>query len=98
MIESRISSASDVTLTGDLSLARASPVCDARRPHPTSVNSGRGLPDQERIRLKKLVQTRVGTLNVGSMTAKGREIVDLMTRRKVEVLCVQDGKEIKQES
>ena len=35
---------------------------------------------------------RIGTLNVGSMTGKGREIVDLMERRQVDILCVQETK------
>ena len=33
---------------------------------------------------------RVGTLNVGTMTGRGRELTDLMDRRKVGVLCVQE--------
>ena len=33
---------------------------------------------------------RVGTLNVGTMTGRGRELADLMERRKVGVLCVQE--------
>ena len=40
--------------------------------------------------IKKLVRVRVGTLNVGSMTGRGRELADLMERRKVGVLCVQE--------
>ena len=32
----------------------------------------------------------VATLNVGSMTGRGRELADLMERRKVGVLCVQE--------
>ena len=32
----------------------------------------------------------MGTLNVGSMTGIGRELADLMERRKVGVLCVQE--------
>ena len=35
---------------------------------------------------------RIGTLNVGSMTGKGREIVDMMERRQVDILCVQETK------
>ena len=30
------------------------------------------------------------TLNVGTMTSKGREMVDLMERRKVDILSVQE--------
>ena len=40
--------------------------------------------------MRKKVTWRVGTLNVGTMTGKGREIADLMERRKVGVLCVQE--------
>ncbi|KAI5627659.1 hypothetical protein C0J50_8434, partial [Silurus asotus] len=35
---------------------------------------------------------RVGTLNVGTMTGKGREVADMMERRKVDMLCVQETK------
>ncbi|KAI5715325.1 hypothetical protein M8J77_014185 [Diaphorina citri] len=89
MTEQQTCQASD-ELFGKCSYARAYPVCDARRPRPTNVKNGRGLPDQERFRLKKLVQTRIGTLNVGSMTGKGRELVDMMERRRVQILCVQE--------
>ena len=40
-----------------------------------------GLPGFGRSRLKKLVRVRGGTLNVGSMTGRGRELADLMERR-----------------
>ena len=33
---------------------------------------------------------KMGTLNVGTMTGKGRELADIMQRRKVDVLCVQE--------
>lgn len=36
------------------------------------------------------INVRLGTLNVGSMTGKGRELVDLMVRRRVNILCVQE--------
>ena len=32
----------------------------------------------------------IATLNVGTMTARGREAVDVMERRKIDVLCVQE--------
>jgi exonuclease III len=35
---------------------------------------------------------RVGTWNVGSLTGKLREIVDIMIRRRVNILCVQETK------
>ena len=33
---------------------------------------------------------RVGTLNIGSMTGRGREVADMMKRRRVDILCVQE--------
>ena len=36
------------------------------------------------------VALRVGTLNVGTMTGKGREVADMMERRKLDILCVQE--------
>ena len=66
-----------------------------------AVKSGRRLPYQERIRVKKLAQRRrkegngkrkmkIATLNVGAMNGGGREIVDVMQRKKVAILCVQE--------
>ncbi|KAI5726127.1 hypothetical protein M8J77_024147 [Diaphorina citri] len=78
----------------DNSNARASPSCDAQIPRLTSVRSEQGLPGQKQgwARLKKqvLCKIRIGTLNVGSMTSRGREIADMMVRRKIHVLCVQE--------
>ncbi|VDL84358.1 unnamed protein product [Nippostrongylus brasiliensis] len=48
----------------------------------------RGLPRHERPRLKKLV--RIGTLNVGTLTGKAREFADLMRRKNIQVLCLQE--------
>lgn len=33
---------------------------------------------------------RVGNLNVGTMTGKGRELADMMEKKKVNILCAQD--------
>ena len=54
------------------------------------MRSGQGLLGHERAQVKKIVRVRVGTLNVGTMTGRGRELADLMERRKVGVLCVQE--------
>ena len=35
---------------------------------------------------------RVGTLNVGTMSGRGREVADMMERRKLDLLCVQETK------
>ena len=37
---------------------------------------------------KQRVNLKVGTLNVGTMTGKGREIAEVMERRDVKGLCV----------
>ncbi|XP_013787982.1 uncharacterized protein LOC106471902 [Limulus polyphemus] len=71
--------------------ARASPECDVQGSRLTPVRSEQGLPRQGRAWPKKLVQNlRAGTLNVGSMIGRGRELADLMERRKVGGLCVQE--------
>ena len=36
------------------------------------------------------MELKVGTLNVGTMMGKSRELADVMERRKVDVLCVQE--------
>ncbi|KAK3523823.1 hypothetical protein QTP70_010438 [Hemibagrus guttatus] len=38
----------------------------------------------------KSVGLMIGTVNVGTMTGKGRELADMMERRKVDILCVQE--------
>ena len=54
------------------------------------MRSGQGLLGHGRAQVKKLVRVRVGTLHVGTMTGRGRELADLMERRKVGMLCVQE--------
>ena len=84
---------------------RAFPRRDAQYDRREAVRSGLRLPYQERIRLKKLAQRRmnrrqqkvvtplkVGTLNVGTLTGRGMELVDMMERRKINVLCLQETK------
>ncbi|XP_023220772.1 uncharacterized protein LOC111622591 [Centruroides sculpturatus] len=56
-----------------------------------------GLPNQGHVQIKKLVQKekrkktsiRIGTLNVGTLNGKSRELVDLIQRR-VNILCLQE--------
>ena len=45
--------------------------------------------NEERKKAKK-IKLRVATLNVGTMTGKGRKVADLMERRGVDILCVQE--------
>ena len=35
---------------------------------------------------------RVGTLNIGTMIGRGRELADMMERRNVDILCLQETK------
>ncbi|KAK3537437.1 hypothetical protein QTP70_009974 [Hemibagrus guttatus] len=51
---------------------------------------GRRVHRQREKRKGKSVGLRIGTLNVGTMTGKGRELTDMMERRKVDILCVQE--------
>ncbi|KAK3544563.1 hypothetical protein QTP86_016937, partial [Hemibagrus guttatus] len=51
---------------------------------------GRRVHRQREKRKGKSVGLRIGTLNVGTMTRKGRELADMMERRKVDILCVQE--------
>ena len=53
-------------------IIRAYPVSDTWE----NVRIGQGLPGFGRSRLNKLVRVRVGTLNVGSMTGRGRELAE----------------------
>ena len=77
--------------------AKAYPVIsDARDPRLSSVTNGQGLPPGGRRRLKKLVQEtikiKLATLNVGRMTGRSGEVVHLMARKNLQVLCVQETK------
>ncbi|KAK3508711.1 hypothetical protein QTP70_004260 [Hemibagrus guttatus] len=51
---------------------------------------GRRVRRQREKRKGKSVGLRIGTLNVGTMTGKGRELADMLERRKVDILCVQE--------
>ena len=52
--------------------------------------AGRHIQRLRERRKAKSVEVRAATLNVGSMTGKGREHVDMMKRRKVEILCARN--------
>lgn len=62
--------------------ARASPaLSDVQR------NSGLNFVISMRARLPKI---RIATLNIGMLTAKSREIADMMERRSIDILCLQE--------
>ena len=77
--------------------ARAYPVSDALQYPLTAVRNEQRVPQRSRLRLKKLVRgkewkkkgkMRIGNWNVGSLTGKGRELIDVMQRRKIMILCI----------
>ena len=47
---------------------------------------------EKRLKQGQEQDLRIGTLNVGTMTRRGNEIWDMMERRKLLVLCVQETK------
>uniref|UniRef100_A0A673K0B0 Craniofacial development protein 2-like n=1 Tax=Sinocyclocheilus rhinocerous TaxID=307959 RepID=A0A673K0B0_9TELE len=61
-----------------------------RRRGGRCVRGGRRVRRQREKRKGRSLGLKVGTLNVGTMTGKGRELVDMMQRRKVDILCVQE--------
>ena len=68
--------------------------------HATWANRRRRGGRQSRARKEKhvnrkkatRVELKVGTLNVGTMTSKSRELADVMERRKVDEVCVQEAR------
>ncbi|XP_066986829.1 craniofacial development protein 2-like [Macrobrachium rosenbergii] len=72
---------------------RASPVSDSHQNPPTGMINGRGVPQGLRLRPAKLVKEwkiRAGTWNVGTLTGRLRAIADVMERRRIDFLCVQE--------
>ena len=68
----------------------ASGVTDA--PHlPAAARNERG-PGRASTRQRPFCEVRMGSLNVGTMEGKALEVVEMMKRRKMEVLCVQETK------
>ena len=47
---------------------------------------------QRELRKGRRSLVRVGTLNIGTMTGRGRELTDMMERRNVDILCLQETK------
>ncbi|RZB81212.1 LINE-1 retrotransposable element ORF2 protein isoform B [Glycine soja] len=63
---------------------------------PDVVKSKQGFPHfRERVWVKKLVhdrRIRFGTWNIGTLIGKSMEIVDVMVRRKINFMCLQETK------
>ena len=87
----------------DSNMARASPLSDALQQPLVVVENGQRVPQIPRLRIKKRVgnkiknwkkkpRIRIGNWNIGSLTGKGRELVDVMQRRNIKILCIQETK------
>ena len=62
-------------------------------PSPVQPLNGQGvlrIPRLEGRKNKENSELKIGTLNIGTMTGKGRELADLMERRHMDILCVQE--------
>jgi hypothetical protein len=68
------------------------PASDARCPRLSGAGSVQGLPISRRGGLKKLVKLRLGTVNVGTMTGRSREVADTLRGRRIDIACVQETK------
>ncbi|XP_046975612.1 uncharacterized protein LOC124541716 [Vanessa cardui] len=79
--------------------ARAYPTGDAQEQHPAPVGNGQGLSHQNgRVRRKKRarsvreVKLRCASWNVGTMSGRGRELADVLKRRRINAACLQETK------
>ena len=83
----------DMLSRNTLDMARAFPGRDAARDPPTGPRNERRVPQRPQLRLKKRVEdcrVRMATWNVGSLTGRRREITEVMERRRINTLCVQE--------
>ena len=53
---------------------------------------GRRVKRQREVWKRRRSLIKVGTLNIGTMTGRGRELAHMMERRNVDVLCLQETK------
>ena len=73
-------------------VARSSPRSDASHRRQGVVSNRQGFPHfVGRVGVKKIVQDhkiRLATWNIGPLTGKLVELVDVMCRRKIDILCL----------
>ena len=94
---------------GQVTYARSSPgsgaphcpsVVSNELGHSTSVRSSKGSGlgniSPRRLRTRKETKLRVATWNVGSLTGKFLELVEVMKKRKINIMCLQETKWIGQ--
>ena len=53
---------------------------------------GRQVKSQREAWKGRRTLIRAGTLNIGTMTGRGRELADMMEQRNVDILCLQETK------
>ena len=53
---------------------------------------GRQVKKQQEMWKGRCSLIRMGTLNIGTMTGRGRELADMMEQRNVDILCLQETK------
>ena len=53
---------------------------------------GKQVKKQREVWKETRLLIRVGTLNIGTMTGSGKELADMMKRRNVDILCLQETK------
>ena len=56
------------------------------------MRGGRRVKKQREVWKGRRSLIRVGTLNIGTMTGRGRELADMMEQRNVDILCLQETK------
>ena len=68
--------------------AKASPGGDACQQPPADMRNGRGVLQRPRPQLKKIVErnVKIRSWNVGLMTGRGRELVEVYKRRNIGIL------------
>ena len=76
--------------TMDIERDTASGVSDA--PHLPAAARYLRAPGRASTRQRPLCEVRMGSLNVGTMEGKALEVVEMINRLKMEVLCVQETK------
>ena len=60
--------------------------------HKSRKRGGRRVKRQQEVWKGRRSLVRVDTLNIGTMTGRGRELADMMERRNIDILCLQETK------
>ena len=60
--------------------------------HSENKRGGRRVKKQRKYRKQRRSLIRVGTLNIRTITGRGRKLADIMEQRNVDILCLQETK------